>query len=547
MAVKRRTGFNQIGRTSTENSSPGVNFAAHLKNLTQIGKALSAERNIDRLLEMIVDEARSFTNADGGTLYIIDEERRNLQFAIIQNDSLTLRMGGTGEKIAWPPVKLYNEDETPNYTNVSSYAALSGEVVNISDVYNAEKFDFEGTRIFDAKTGYRSQSMLVVPMRNHEDDIIGVLQLLNSQDMSTGKVTSFSEECQTLTESLASQAAVALTNNILIKDLETLFESFIKTIATAVDEKSPYTGNHGRRVVDLTMSIARMVNRSKEDHFKYVRFNKNQMNELRIAAWLHDVGKVAVPEYVMDKATKLQSIFDGIELLKTRIEVLKRDIEIKYSRSGEANGEISYADGSPDGYEREIKSLQDDFRYLEYINSEAEFLSDEDAERVRSIAKRKWSMDGKKLNFLTDDEVDNLSVRRGTLNDRERDIINSHTTIAFRMLSQIPFPKRLKNVPFFVTSHHERINGEGYPRGLKGDEIPLQARILAFADIFETLTASDRPYRNRNTLSQAIKILRSMVKDGHLDGNLFDLFIKEKIYMGYAKRELHPEQIDEEP
>ena len=167
---------------SIENSSPEVNFAGHLKNLTQIGKALSAERNIDRLLEMIVDEARSFTNADGGTLYIVDEERKALQFAIIQNDSLEVRMGGTAEKITWSPVKLYNEDETPNYANVSSYAALSGEVVNISDVYHAEKFDFEGTRNFDAQTGYRSQSMLVVPMRNHENDIIGVLQLLNSQD-----------------------------------------------------------------------------------------------------------------------------------------------------------------------------------------------------------------------------------------------------------------------------------------------------------------------------------------------------------------------------
>ncbi len=523
-----------------------MSFAGHLKNLTQIGKALSAERNIDRLLEMIVDEARSFTNSDGGTLYIVDEERKTLQFAIIQNDSLEVRMGGTAEKITWPPVKLYNEDETPNYANVSSYAALSGEVVNISDVYHAEKFDFEGTRNFDAQTGYRSQSMLVVPMRNHENDIIGVLQLLNSQDTSTGKVTSFSIEYQRLTESLASQAAVALTNNILIKDLETLFESLIKVIATAIDEKSPYTGNHGRRVVDLTMRIAKEVNRAKDNHFKDIHFNKNQMNELRIAAWLHDVGKVAVPEYVMDKATKLESIYDGIELVKTRIEVLKRDIAIKYSRPDEAEGKILYADVTPNGHEGEIESLKDDLDFLERINNASEYLSDEDLQRVQTIAKRKWSINGKEVNFLTDDEVDNLSVRSGTLNDRERDIINSHTTIAYKMLSQIPFPKKLKNVPFFATSHHERLNGEGYPNGIKGDEIPLQARILAFADVFEALTASDRPYRKGNTLSQAIKILGFMVKDRHLDAHLFDLFMKEKIYLEYAKRELDPEQIDEE-
>ena len=546
MAVKRRTGVNETGCVSTENSSPEAHFAGHLKNLTQIGKALSAERNIDRLLEMIVDEARSFTNADGGTLYIIDEERKTLQFAIIQNDSLNVRMGGTAEKITWPPVKLYNEDGTPNYANVSSYAALSGEVVNISDVYNAEKFDFEGTRNFDAKTGYRSQSMLVVPMRNHENDIIGVLQLLNSQDTPTGKVTSFPIEYQRLTESLASQAAVALTNTILIKDLENLFESFIKAIATAVDEKSPYTGNHGRRVVDLTMSIAEVINRAKEGHFRGIHFDKNQMNELRIAAWLHDVGKVAVPEYVMDKATKLVSISDGIELLKTRIEVLKRDIDIRYSRSGESGGNISSSDATPDGYEGEMESLKDDLDFIEDINRASEFLSDEDLQRIKSIARRIWSIDGEEMKFLTDDEIDNLSVRRGTLNDREREIINSHTAIAFKMLSQIPFPKKLKNVPFFATSHHERINGEGYPNGLKGDEIPIQARILAFADVFEALTASDRPYRKGNTLSQAIKILGFMVKDEHLDNDLFDLFMKEKIYLEYAKKELDPEQIDDD-
>ncbi|MBN2568594.1 MAG: GAF domain-containing protein, partial [Deltaproteobacteria bacterium] len=532
---------------STENSPPEVKFAEHLSNLTKIGKALSAESNIDRLLEMIVDEARSFTNADGGTLYIIDEERKTLRFAVIQNNSLNVRMGGTAENITWSPVKLHNEDGTPNYANVSSYAALSGDVVNISDVYRTEEFDFEGTRKFDAKTGYRSQSMLVVPMRNHENEIIGVLQLLNSFDKSKGKITSFSLEYQRLTESLASQAAVALTKNILIKDLEILFESFIRTIATAIDEKSPYTGNHGRRVVDLTMCIAEKINSAKAGHFRDIYFDRDQMDELRIAAWLHDVGKVAVPEYVMDKSTKLETVYDGIDTVKTRMEVLKRDMEIKYLRHDAGGGGegSSYGNVEYGSYKKEIKGLDDDLACLERINRTSEFLSDDDLGRVRLIARRRWSIDGKEMNLLTNDEIDSLSVRRGTLNDRDRDIINSHTTIGFKMLSQIPFPKRLKDVPFFATAHHEMINGKGYPRGLKGDEIPLQVRIITFADTFEALTASDRPYKKGNTLSQAMQILGLMVKDRHLDADLFELFMKDKIYMDYAKKELDPKQIDD--
>ncbi|MBN2516458.1 MAG: GAF domain-containing protein, partial [Deltaproteobacteria bacterium] len=223
------------------------NQLEQIRRLTQIGAALSAERDIDRLLEMIVDEARRFTNADGGTLYIMSDDEKSLHFAIVQNHSLDVRMGGTAGEITWAPVELYNGDGSPNYSNVSSYAALSGNVVNISDVYHAEKFNFEGTRQFDSETGYRSQSMLVIPMRNHENDIIGILQLLNAKDVATDKTVSFSQESQDLIESLASQAAIALTNNSLIKDLQNLFESFVKTIATAIDEKSPYTGDHGRR------------------------------------------------------------------------------------------------------------------------------------------------------------------------------------------------------------------------------------------------------------------------------------------------------------
>ena len=509
-----------------------------IKSLTQIGAALSAEHNIDRLLEMIVEEGRKVTNADGGTLYIMSDDEKMLQFEIVQNDSLNVRMGGTAGKITWGPVALY-DDDTPNYSNVSSYAALSGEVVNISDVYHTEKFNFEGTCQFDSETGYRSQSMLVVPMRDHKNDVIGILQLLNARDKEKKKTIPFSIECQELTEALASHAAIALTNNRLIKDLQNLFESFVKTIATAIDEKSPYTGDHGRRVVELTMLIAGKINEAEKGPFQDVYFDKDQMNELRISAWLHDVGKVAIPEYVMDKPTKLKTVCDRIELLKTRFEIIKRDLEINLLRKGQGSKDIPDTGTPSEDYENELKKLREDYQFLSSINQGAEFMSDEDVKRVQEIAGRKWAMDGEPQALLGDDEIQNLSTRKGTLTDDEREIINNHAAITFKMLSQMPFPKKLKNVPAYASSHHERLDGTGYPLGLKGDEIPLQARILALADVFEALTARDRPYREGNTETQAIEILGSMVKDNHLDADIFNLFVKEKLWKSLG----HPQQV----
>lgn len=253
-------------RKNEENKYGTSAHQDHIKNLTQIGIALSAEKNIDHLLEMILDEARRFTNADGGTLYIMSDDETELLFAIIHNESLSIHMGGTGGKITWPAVKLKNDDGSPNYSNVSAYVAISGEAVNIADVYDAQGFNFEGTKVFDQDSGYHSRSMLVIPMRNHESDIIGVLQLLNAKDQATGAIINFSLESQEMILSLASQAAVALTNNRLIFDLENLLESFIKTIATAIDEKSPYTGGHVRRVAELTMTIADKINKKRRDH-----------------------------------------------------------------------------------------------------------------------------------------------------------------------------------------------------------------------------------------------------------------------------------------
>lgn len=525
--------FNQgISETSDRDA------AELISRLTKIGSALSAEKNIDRLLEMIVDEAKKLTNANGGTLYVTSEDEMALVFAIVQNDKLQIRMGGTGEKISWPPVQLKNPDDSPNYTNVSAYAALTGNVVNIDDVYHATGFNFEGTRRFDEQTGYRSTSMLVVPLKNHDNDMIGVLQLLNAQVPATGEIRAFTRQEQQITESLASQAAVALSNKILIHSLEELLDSFIRTIATAIDEKSPYTGGHVRRVADLTLIIADRINAVREGPFADCFFSPEQLSELRIAAWLHDVGKITTPEHIVNKSTKLETIVDRIELIKTRMEIMKRDRELAALKRTLARLQATETAPIPTQEDPTEAPYDDLFQFIEKINLGIDEINNEIVDRLRAASDWQWQDKDGFRPLLTENEIYNLSIRRGTLTDEERAIIESHAAITHGMLSKLPFPKKFKNVPFLAASHHERLDGTGYPQGLTGDQLPLQARILALADIFEALTATDRPYKQGNTLDDAIRIMAHMAEDHHIDADLFHLFLQEKIHLDYATREL---------
>ncbi len=300
-----------------------------IQNLANIGLALSKERDMDKLLEMILLEAKRIANSDGGTLYMMTDDQR-LKFEIIMTDSLNFHMGGTSkENIPFYPVKLYDDEGEENRSMIAAYVALTGETVNLPDAYKAKGFDFSGTKMFDEKTGYRSKSFLTVPLKNHEDEIIGVLQLLNAQTQKTKKIISFKPEVQKMVEALASQAAVAITNKNLIRDLEALFESFIKLIASAIDEKSPYTGGHCARVPEITIMLAEAVAATKDGPFADIIFSEKEMYELKIAAWLHDCGKVATPEFVVDKSTKLETIYDRVNEVETRFGILKRDEEIK--------------------------------------------------------------------------------------------------------------------------------------------------------------------------------------------------------------------------
>ncbi len=518
-----------------------------LKELNEIGIALSQQHDLNSLLETILVAAKRITNADAGTLYLYEPEQQVLRFEILRNDTLKTAMGGTsGVPISFYPIRLYDEAGTPNHAMVVSHSALSGETVNIPDAYMAQGFDFSGTKGFDAKTGYHSQSFLTVPMRNHEDEVIGVLQLINAQDRESGEIVQFSADDQQLLESLASQAAIALTNRRLIVQLEELFEAFIQLINTAIDDKSPYTGGHCARVPALTMMLADAVNHTERGPLKGFVMTDQDRRELKIAGLLHDCGKITTPVHVVDKATKLQTLFDRIQLLDTRFEVLKRDAEIAMLREvAGAGADIQRADAARQKYAARIAQIDQDREFLRHCNVGSEAMSDEEQQRVLRIANYQWlGVDGKISNFLSDDEVENLNIRSGTLTAAEREIINHHIEVTIKMLESLPWPKHLKNVPEYAGGHHERMDGKGYPRGLTREQMSIQARVMGIADIFEALTAKDRPYKKGKTLTESLTILGKFKLGGHVDPDLFDVFIREKVYLDYARQFLTPEQID---
>ncbi len=568
------------------------------RQLIDIGIALSVERDPARLRERILLEAKAFTNADAGTLYL-KNKGTELTFQIVRNDSLNVAMGGTtGVEIKFPPVPLVTGSGGPNMHNVASYCAITGEMINIEDAYaHTDRFDFSGTKRFDQQTGYRSQSFLTVPLKNHLGFVIGVLQLINARD-SAGKVIPFGEPILPMVNALASQAAVSIDNRMLIEELKHLLDSFIALIAAAIDTKSPYTGGHCQRVPVLAEMLVRAACETKEGPFKDFNLTEAEWYELHVACWLHDCGKVTTPEYIVDKATKLEAIYDRIHEIRTRVEVLKRDAEIAMLKGRLAGGDEAALKAA---YDAEIAALDDDFAFVGTCNVGGEFMAPDKIERLKKIAGRTWTRtlsDRTGISYaekrrrdarpeqplpveekLLEDRYDhisprerppltapgnqwgfnmkapehefnlgeiyNLSIGRGTLTEQDRYKINEHMVQTIVMLESLPFPRHLRRVPEYAGGHHEKMDGTGYPRGLKKEDMSVPARVMAIADIFEALTAADRPYKPPKTLSESIKIMRFMVKDKHIDPDLFKLFLESGVYKEYAKLNLKPEQIDE--
>jgi len=569
-----------------------------LEKLVERGIALGGVHSEAKLFDAILDGAKELANADGGTLYLRRDD--NLHFENMKTISLGISLGGeSGNPIELPPVALFKEGtEEPNYANVASYAALMGETVIIEDAYEDDRFDFTGTRSFDQKTGYRSRSFLTVPLKPRGKEVLGVLQLLNAQDPETGDVVPFDPEVIGFVEALASQAAVALDNQQLLEAQKALLDSFIQLIASAIDAKSPYTGGHCERVPELALMLAKHAHDAGDGSFADFRFETDdEWREFRIGAWLHDCGKVTTPEYVVDKATKLETIYNRIHEVRTRFEVLLRDAEIDYWRGMAKGGDEATLKAE---WEAAKAKIADDFAFVAESNVGGEFMDDGRMERLNEIAAQNWTRNlddrlglshqelkrkegapAKELptqeplladkpehviprenanplidlpydfkvdvpeNLYNMGEMYNLSIARGTLTNEERFKINDHVIQTIIMLNQLPLPKHMEKIPEYAGTHHETMTGTGYPCKLTKEEMSVPSRIMAIADVFEALTASDRPYKKAKTLSEAMRIMSFMRKDEHIDGDLFELFLTSGVYNDYANRYLRPDQIDE--
>jgi len=508
-----------------------------VQRLTRIGTALSSERDRDTLLEHILMAAKDITNSDGGTLYLLSPEMDVLEYVIVRTDSLGIFFGGTtGKKPPFHVIRLYDPvTGEPHMRTQVVKAVITREMLNVHDVYASKDFDFAGTKQFDTKYGFRTKSVLTLPMINHRGEPIGCLQLINAKDPDTGATVVFSDEVCELVAALASQAAVIVDKETLIQDQKTLLESFIKMMASAIDAKSPYTGSHCVRVPVLTEMIAEAACNAQDGYFADFKMSEEEKYELHIAGWLHDAGKMVTPVHIMDKATKLETIFDRIDIVRARFEVLKRDAK------------IAFLEGTLDkgGYDDTIKQLEEELAFVENSNIGGEFLEDEKIERQKNIGAKKVIIKGAEQDLLTENELYNLSIRRGTITPEERQIMNDHMVHTVNMLESMPWPKHLRRVPEYACGHHEKMDGTGYPKGLLAGTMSLPARMMAIADVFEALTAADRPYKKPKTLSESMKIIGQFKKTNHLDPELVDFFVQSRVYRKFAEMFLNQEQIDD--
>lgn len=576
-------------------STMGV-MKSSIQQFLSISHALSAEKDYARLLEMILDEACKVSSADGGAILLLSEDESQLETTIVSNSHTETRdVFESKLSRGYEPVLLHSPDSARPLLERHVHDAAA--IVCDEDISTDERWDYSLTRARFERGDYRVQSSLSLPFRDQKGDTIGLLQLVNARDKS-GNVIGFASEIVTYIEALSSDAAVAIDVRRLLKAQKDLLESFIQVIAGAIDAKSPYTHGHCQRVPELARLLTEAADAADQGPFANFHLSENDWNTLYLASWLHDCGKVTTPEYVVDKATKLETIYNRIHEIRTRFEVLIRDAQIDYWRSlAEGNQNQTSLQALK---EERLHRLEDDFRFIAECNLGGEHLSDENIARIRQIAQYRWQRhldDRLGLSFeelrrkqrvpvselpvseplLADrpdhiitrpegrhpfgdnphgfdmqipeneynlGEIYNLCIRKGTLTPEERFKINDHIVQTIIMLEKLPFPRELKRVPDWAGNHHETMDGTGYPRRLKGEQMSIPERIMAIADIFEALTARDRPYKPAKTLSQSLRIMSLMRDDGHIDPALFELFLRSGVYLRYAEEFLQPEQID---
>lgn len=527
-------------RVRTREQARQAAQGAAVREILEIGIALSAERDRARLVERILFGAMAVARADGGTVYLRTDDDQ-LEFSVRRTISLGIHQGGTsGVPIDLPAIPLHLPDGSLNCTTVATYTANTGRSLMVDDAYEDTGFNFAGPRAFDARTGYRSTSFLGVPLVDHTRRVIGVIQLINCHDVA-GRVSPFDLAIVPLVEALAGFAGVAVENRQLIDGQKRLFDTLVQVMARAIDAKSHYTGGHCQRVPVLTQMLARAACDVTHGPYAAYGLTPEEWYELEVAGGLHDIGKVVTPVHVMDKSTKLETIYDRIGEIRARFDVLRAEADLAYYRALAAGADLAAA-----AREREATraALDDDLAFLEACNIGSESLADADLARLEAIAARPYPGGGGPPTLLSAEELANLSVRRGTLTAAERQIINDHMVHTVDMLEALPWPKHLARVPHIAGTHHERMDGTGYPRGLKKQEISPLGRMMAIADIFEALTAQDRPYKPPKPVSESLAIMARMSRDHHIDHELFELFVTSGVYRDYAARFLLPEQLD---
>jgi len=561
-----------------------------INRFVEIARALSAEKKMEKVLEMIVTEAGSVAGADGGGIGLVSDDGKTFSHVLVHN-------GRSGVHFIDDTVPLeriaFTEDGSEEQS-LEEKVIRSGQTQVIDDLTE----DIIPVLQLHEQGDYSCHSLLLIPLLNRQEEVIGLLHLVNARD-ENGAITNFSPEKISYIKALASNAALALDNNRLIRAQKDLFDSFVRLIAGAIDTKSPYTGGHCQRVPVLAGMLAEAASSSNTPPFHDFELSEDERYELFVASWLHDCGKVTTPEYVVDKATKLETIYNRIHEIRTRFEVLWRDVDIAFYKSILENPEQQ--DSLQEEREKRQQELQEDFSFIAECNVGGEFMAPEKIARLQQIASRIWlrnfdnrlglsgdeeaRMDmavGDSLpvseSLLADKEehifprtdagtpygenpwditmkvpdhrynqgeIYNLSIARGTLTDEERYKINDHIVQTIEMLNTLPFPKEIRRVPDWAGNHHEKLDGSGYPRSLTAEQLTIPERIMAVADIFEALTAADRPYKTPKTLSNCIKIMSFMRNDGHICPDLFELFLRSGLYLEYAREYMQPEQIDD--
>ena len=473
------------------------------QKLLQICIALSAERDREALLSQILDTAIDVANSDGGTLYLLENDE--LHFCRMVTKSFSIRQGGHAAPITLPPVPL-------RPSHVCARAVLENRLINVPDVHSNEEFDFSGARKYDAMTGYKTRSMLVVPLANDRGELIGVLQLINALT-DDGEPTDFPKEIEDLMLALASQAAISLTNMLYSEQITQLLDSLVDALSTAIDARTPYNANHTRNMVKYGTRFLDWLDKSGNSW----QFDPDTRRSFLLSVWLHDVGKLVVPLEVMDKASRLGSNLQEVEHRFSIMALLSENALLR--------GEINQEE-----YDRRIAEQESALSFIREINS-AGFLSDERLARVEEIAKMRFvARNGEETPWLTEAEHTLLSIRKGTLSAEERSVMESHVVVTARILEQVSFPKRYAQVPAWASAHHELLNGRGYPDHRTAESIPPEVRLLTVLDIFDALTAFDRPYKPGMPAEKALSILQNMVQEGNLDANIVSLFIESRAW-----------------